>query len=441
MPAFDHTLQLKEFERIPVGPQWDSHARTVGAGDVAAIERFQAKSGRELLKLGYRSIQGTNWVGTLGVGRRCLEVIPKIDDPAGPLDARRTRENLLWMVSRAGMVPIEPADIARLADPQRPLLAAFLDLYVDHLAREWQRGPIKEYLAEEENRAYLRGKLLFPQQQRHNLIQQQRFFTAADEFTMDSPLSRLLKAGLRCCARQRMSDLVVRKARGLLMEFADVSDWEFSNQEAEQLQVSRQHFRYELLINMARLILQSTSPETGGDGRQVYSLMFDMNEVFERFVAAEMKTALAGTKLAVIAQLGGRSLLTQRGKPRFHLRPDIGVYRRDELVCLIDTKWKRLDLNKPHAGVSQADIYQMYAYGKEYGSALTVILYPRWGSLPEIVAGYEHNDPLLIAEQKGIEIRTLDVGGPFSLPVHRRAFAESLFRLIPNDLCQNTLQA
>lgn len=436
MPTFDHTLQLKEFERIPVGAQWDSRNRTVGAGEVAAIERFQAKSGRELLKLGYRSIQGTNWVGTLGVGRRCLEVIPKIDDPAGPLDARRTRENLLWMVSRAGMVRIEPADIARLADPQRPLLAAFLDLYVDHLAREWQRGPIKEYIAEEENRTYLRGKLLFPQQQRHNLIHQQRFFTTADEFTMDNPLSRLLKAGLRCCAGQRMSDSVARKARGLLMEFAEVSDWEFSNQEADQLQVSRQHSRYELLVNLARLILLNTSPETGGDGRQIYSLMFDMNEVFEKFVAAEMKTALAGTKLAVVPTVGGQSLVTQNGKPRFNLVPDIGVYRGGELVCLVDTKWKRLDLNKSHAGVSQADIYQMYAYGKEYGSALTILLYPRWGSLPESVAGYVHNSNALADGQKGIEIRTLDVGGAFLLPGHRKTFLDSLLRVIPEKAHQ-----
>lgn len=431
MPAFDHTLQLKEFERISVGPQWDSRTRTVGAGEVAAIERFQAKSGRELIKLGYRSIQGTNWVGTLGVGQRCLEVIPKIDDPAGPLDARRTRENLLWMVSRAGMVPIEPADIARLADPQRPLLAAFLDLYVDHLAREWQRGPIKAYISEEENRTYLRGKLLFPQQQRHNLIQKQRFFTAADEFTMDNPLSRLLKAGLRCCAWQRLSDSVARKARGLLMEFAEVSDWEFSSQEADQLQVSRQHSRYELLVNLARLILQSTSPESGGNGRQVYSLMFDMNEVFEKFVAAEMKTALAGTKFAVVSQVAGQSLLTQNGRPRFNLRPDIGVYRGGELVCLVDTKWKRLDINKPHAGVNQADIYQMYAYGKEYGSALTVLLYPRWGSLPENVAGYMHNSCVLADNQKGIEIRTLDVGGPLSLPGPRKKLLDTLQAVIP----------
>ncbi len=408
-------LFLKEFERIPTGPKWDCCTRVVGSKEVSAIESFQAKSGKELFQLGHRSIKATNWVGTLGVGKHCLEVIPKIDDTSGALDDRRTRENLLWMVARAGMVPIAPADIARLADPQRPLLAAFLQLYVDKLSREWQRGPIKVYVTQEENRPFLRGKLMFQAHLRHNLIQQQRFYTAADEFSMDNLISRLLKAALRCCAVQRLSESVARNARGLLLEFADVADWRPSPIEAEQVTVSRQHYRFEPLINLAKLILRSSSPETGGASLPVYSLMFDMNVVFERFVFAEMQAALAGKHVVPIPQVGGRSLLTQNGKGRFNLRPDIGILRDDQIVCLIDTKWKRLDLNKYHAGVNQTDVYQMYAYGKEFDVPLTVLLYPRWGKLPESVARYRHNiEDGRDSPPKTVTVKTLDLGQPMA---------------------------
>jgi 5-methylcytosine-specific restriction enzyme subunit McrC len=433
MSSTNDILLLKEFERIPIGPKWDCCNRVVGSKDVTAIDSFQAKSGKELLRLGHRSIQATNWVGTLGVGKHCLEVIPKIDDPAGALDGRRTRENLLWMVSRAGMVPIAPADIAWLADPQRPLLAAFLQLYVDKLSREWQRGPIKVYVAQEENRPFLRGKLMFQDHLRHNLIQQQRFYTVSDEFTMDNSLSRLLKAALRCCAVQRLSETVARNARGLLLEFADVADWNPSQMEIEQITISRQHHRFESLINLARLILRSSSPETGGSNLPVYSLMFDMNVVFERFVVAEMQAALAGNHMVLIPQVGGRSLLTQNGKGRFNLRPDIGILRDDHMVCLIDTKWKRLDLNKYHAGVKQTDVYQMYAYGKEYDMPLTVLLYPRWGKLPESVANYYHNlDHGSDRPQKAVSVKTIDLGQPMALMSARLDLRETLLRCIEN---------
>jgi 5-methylcytosine-specific restriction enzyme subunit McrC len=431
MAGGSNIIILKEFERLPVGAEWDANKRIIGVWEAAAIERFQIEDGQELLQFGHRTIQATNWVGTLGIGRRCLEVLPKIDDLSGSLDARGTRENLLWMVARAGLVPIAPADIARLAESKHPLLAAFLQLYVENLALEWQRGPIKVYVAEEENRTFLSGKLLFQQQTRHNLIQQQRFYTVADEFTMNNPLSCLLKAALKRCALQRLSETVARGARGLLQEFADVSDWEISPMEAEQIKVSRQHSRFALLIDLAKLILQAISPEAGGEGQQVYSLMFDMNVVFERFVAAEMQVALAGFSLTVVPQLGGRCLLTQKGKKRFNLRPDIGISQGDKVICLIDTKWKRLDLNKPHAGVSQADVYQMYAYGKEYDSPLTVLLYPRQGRLQESIAEYLHN-PEIEGETspRTITVKTLDVCKPMGLPATRQELRECLMRCV-----------
>jgi 5-methylcytosine-specific restriction enzyme subunit McrC len=434
MMAVSDIILVKEFERLSIGTRWDSQNRTVGPKEVAAIDIFQMQSGKELLKLGHRTIQSTNWVGTLGVGKHCLEVIPKIDDATGELDGRRTRENFLWMVARAGIVPIASGDVALLADPKRPLLAAFLQLYVDKLSREWQSGPIKVYVAEEQNRPFLKGKLLFQAHIRYNLIQQQRFYTVADEFTMDNAYSQLLKSALRCCAVQRISEEVAHNARGLLLEFADVSDIQLSQIEAEQITINRQHFRFEPLINLAKLILKSSSPGTGGARLPVYSLMFDMNVVFERFVAAEMQAALAGNEMTLIPQVGGRSLLKHNGKGRFNLRPDLGIVRNDRLVCLIDTKWKRLDLQKHNAGVKQADVYQTYAYGKEFDVPLTVLLYPRCGKLPELVANYHHNlEYSKECSQRMVSVKTVDIGEPMVLRSSRIKIWENLLRCI--DLC------
>ncbi len=326
-------LVVREYERFKVGPKWDPLQRSISTLDAAAIDRFQDRSGQEIVRLGYRSAQALNWVGSLGIGNKCLEIIPKIDEPSGVADHSRSRENLLYMIARAGYVPLTPADIVRMADTDRPLLAAFLDLYIENLAREWRRGPIKLYVNEEENRVFLKGKLLFSQQLRYNLVHQERFFTACDEFTVDNQVARLLKAALSACSKQVLSDVVARKARGLMADFDEVNEAIFSPEETTRVKVDRQHSRYEPLIALARLILKACSPETGGAGERVYSLMFDMNEVFERFVAAELQAALAGERLAVVPQMGGRSLLHQNGRFKFHLRPDIGV-RGSRQGCL-----------------------------------------------------------------------------------------------------------
>lgn len=383
-------IVLREHERIPVGDKWDSRQRTLGQQQLDMLLYHQERNGKTLLEPGYRCLKASSWVGTLGLGEHCLDVIPKIDDAAGQLDDRQTRKNLLWMASRAGLIPIADADIAPLANSPRTLLESFLQLYVQKLSQEWQRGPIRQYISEEENRTYLRGKLLFAEQLRHNLIQKHRFYTRTDEFEMDNPLSALLKAALLKCSLQSFSNDVARNAKRLLLEFSEIGARDFTPYDMEQVQVSRQHQRFELLLRLAKMILCTSSPGQSGHGAPIYSLMFDMNVVFERFVASELQVALAGSGLTVRAQLSGHSLLTKAGKPKFQLKPDIGVFRGKELVCLIDTKWKRLDPQKTHCGVSQADMYQMYAYGKEFNSPLTILLYPRWGKLTSKLAEYLH---------------------------------------------------
>lgn len=45
---------------------------------------------------------------------------------------------------------------------------------------------------------------------------------------------------------------------------------------------------------------------------------------------------------------------------------------------VIDTKWKRIAarIDDPKQGVSQADVYQMMAYGRLYGCPSLMLLYP-----------------------------------------------------------------
>lgn len=45
---------------------------------------------------------------------------------------------------------------------------------------------------------------------------------------------------------------------------------------------------------------------------------------------------------------------------------------------MIDTKWKRIAsrIDDPKRGVSQADVYQMTAYGRLYGCLRLTLLYP-----------------------------------------------------------------
>ncbi len=105
-----------------------------------------------------------------------------------------------------------------------------------------------------------------------------------------------------------------------------------------------------------------------------FSLLFPMNDLFEKYVAALMRKALAGSGIEVVDQGGHRACLGAftgehlESGDVFRTKPDIILRQSGRLLAIIDTKWKKLatnPLDRKH-GVSQADVYQLMAYARLY---------------------------------------------------------------------------
>jgi 5-methylcytosine-specific restriction enzyme subunit McrC len=82
---------------------------------------------------------------------------------------------------------------------------------------------------------------------------------------------------------------------------------------------------------------------------------------------------------------------------KFQLKPDI-VVQGPSGVVVLDTKWKLLSPSSDY-GISQADMYQAYAYGKKYGSGMVYLLYPWTPSLSGV------RQPITFDSGDGVEIR------------------------------------
>jgi 5-methylcytosine-specific restriction enzyme subunit McrC len=90
------------------------------------------------------------------------------------------------------------------------------------------------------------------------------------------------------------------------------------------------------------------------------------------------------TDWKVVPQCKGQYLFTE--PKMFLLKPDVYL-EKDEKVILLDTKWKVLfDDRRQNFGISQADMYQMYAYYNRYSKVKRVVLvYPKPnGNVPNL---------------------------------------------------------
>jgi 5-methylcytosine-specific restriction enzyme subunit McrC len=96
------------------------------------------------------------------------------------------------------------------------------------------------------------------------------------------------------------------------------------------------------------------------------SLLFPMEKLFERFVAGWLNQNVA-SDVKVRTQAATEYLCFQQGERIFRLEPDI-LLESATRRWVLDTKWKRLDGadRANNYGLSQADIYQLFAYGMKY---------------------------------------------------------------------------
>ena len=160
-----------------------------------------------------------------------------------------------------------------------------------------------------------------------------------------------------------------RRLRELAFAYTDIADVLVPALRWDQVALDRTNARWRELLNLSRLLLGERFQTISAGGSKGFSLLFEMNTLFEEYVARSLTRALADTDLRVVSQ-GGRlyCLETEDRRGLFQTRPDILVKRDREVVQIIDTKWKRIAarIDDPKQGVSQADVYQMMAYGQLY---------------------------------------------------------------------------
>ena len=100
-----------------------------------------------------------------------------------------------------------------------------------------------------------------------------------------------------------------------------------------------------------------------------------MESVYESYIGKQMKKVMEPEGWEVSCQDKGFYLFMEP-RSRFALRQDI-VRLMDDRIVVLYKIWKKLVNNeRAYYGISQADMYQMYAYSKKYETSEVWLLYP-----------------------------------------------------------------
>ena len=359
------TKYLIEFEKFRPEDDQDLFK----AVDAFTRENFAAV---EFLKPGRDKkgdfLQAQNYVGIIQAkSGDSLEILPKIhdnDNGSNKEAVENSKRILLRMLKTLKNHPFKNINIANLKSLNLPLFEIFISMFLDEVSKLIKIGIKSDYVELEDNLKFLKGKLKISEQIRKNIVHKERFYVYYQEFSIDRAESRLIKSTLEFLYRRSKSSRNQRLIREYLFIFDEISSSSDINADFSRLKLNRQTKHYEQALLWSKIFLQnkSFSPYRGND--VAFALLFDMNALFESYVGNFIKKKLPG----VILQHSEKHLV--ENPKSFRLRPDI--FLEDKFIA--DTKWK---IVKSKDDISQADLYQLYAYGKKYECGRLYLVYPR----------------------------------------------------------------
>lgn len=348
---------------------------------VAAASPLAGRGGGGVLEHGRKGLRARGVVGIIAAQGCALEILPKID-VAGGSDAETTgniRQRLVHMLAVALDLKIDAGQVTALDWQRETLLEILIRLFSEKLVDAVRQGMPRRYVEHADDLPALRGRLNVTRQFTALTVEPSRLACRFDALTPDIALNRIMKAAVTRLSRIARTTDNQRRLRELAFAYANIADVPVSALRWDEVTLDRTNARWRELLNLARLLLGERFQTTSAGGSDGFSLLFEMNTLFEEYVARMLKRALADTDLRVVSQ-GGRLYCLEANDRRqvFQTRPDILVKRGDVVLQVIDTKWKRIAarIDDPKRGVSQADVYQMMAYGRLYRCDRLTLLYP-----------------------------------------------------------------
>lgn len=313
--------------------------------------------GRDLLS-GHYELTAGHHVGVLIMGSVRIVIEPKT-----------SVENLFEMLTYAYDLPQFRREEAPLTESTE-LFHFIIRVFVGQVGQLLRQGIYRHYVDLEENQSFLRGRLLLDQQVQRNAVRADRFYQQLNEYTADVPENRILKYTLWQLSRlTTIDDSLRRQLRRALNGFADVSLEHVSSADCLDVVYTRLNNRYQTSIHLAHLLLEHLSLQAKVGGVTAASFVFNMNDVFERFVAYYLRAHVPKIDRSLQIEIQPNIWLDVERKER--AIPDIILRKDGARRVILDTKYK-LFKGSP-AG---ADLHQMMAYCHSLQLKEAILIYP-----------------------------------------------------------------
>lgn len=324
-------------------------------------------------------LKTTHYVGIIqSTQGHVLEILPKTArHTVDPIEMRLILLNMLVQLPDTPFKTLPHQSLMQLA--KVPLLQLTIQQALHCFLQLSQHGFKHHYTTIDDHLPVLRGRLQVQQQVRHNHSNQARFFTTHDDYLPDCAENRLIRLALDFLAKHTLSSINQQHLHELQQRMQFIKPSRQPNFDWRQASQQRQDRFYRDALAWAWLIIQGMQPLPVLGQQSAFSLLFDMNKLFENFVAVRLQQQLP-INYRLKFQYQGNALLRVNSQPYQRLKPDLLLLKNHEAIAILDAKWKIRQGSKfTQIKPDDQELYQMFAYAAAYlpKGGDVYLVYPR----------------------------------------------------------------
>lgn len=327
------------------------------------IDRNKNKDKADIFTLIKDGIKFKQYVGVVRIGSLTIEVLPKIDEVnKNAEDDKKLWQGLLYkMVRKATSLDGKLTGFANLRFHANNFISMYIAYFIKEVAYLNRTGLIKKYHRKEGNLTSLKGRLNFSKQISKNLVHAERFYVNYTTYDRDNFLNQILFKALMACRRLNTSPDLAGKIEAEILNFPEVSNLNVTDATFNKIKFDRKSIAYKNAISLARFILMRLFPALKSGQTDTIAVMYDMNKLYEKYIEVKLRQTL-GDEYRVTAQ-DQKDFWKFNDKAFRKVKPDLVVYKGEEVVAVLDTKWK---IPKEEQFPSIQDLRQMFVYNQYY---------------------------------------------------------------------------
>jgi McrBC 5-methylcytosine restriction system component len=345
------------------------------------ILSFREIIGQNNVRLDYDgTLQIMHYVGFISKGKTRLQVLPKIYENEVIDDEKEQRESMRVLLNLLRTSEFnQPLQLPeqQSSSTNSDILEIFISLFADKVFNTYSRQMNREYIDVTENSKFIKGKIDFTNNVRINPIRKDQHVIKYQSFEHDNIINNIIKTVCMKLIYLTKDSENKQKLKRALIFLDDAKEISLSKDLIDSAKFNQLNMPFKPVYEMAKMFFYNNNPESYCGDNTVCSFLIPLNKLYEFYLYKVLDNM--GEDFNAKFQEQAVFAVTEENKNPKYIRPDIIVYKQKDISLIVDAKYKNPNFkNGRYNDISQADIYQVFAYARAYGIKKVALIYPQF---------------------------------------------------------------